>query len=47
MELIINKVATCGCEILKESKIVAWSVDRAWAEVIKKALEEYLGKEGK
>jgi hypothetical protein len=39
MELIINQIATCGCEILKDNQVVAWSVDRAWAEIVKKALE--------
>ena len=38
MEFLINQVATCGCELLnQEKKIIGWSVDKVWAEIIKKA----------
>ena len=42
MEIIVNQVATC--EILKDNQVVSWSIDREWAEIIKKALESYFGK---
>ena len=45
MELIINQIATCGCEILNENnQVIGWSVDHSWAEIMKQALESYLGK---
>jgi hypothetical protein len=48
MELTIRQVATCGCEITNEkNEIVAWSIDKVWAEIIAQALALYLGKEEK
>lgn len=39
MKYEIEQVATCGCEIKRDGKVVAWSVDTYWAALIKEALK--------
>ena len=47
MNYKIKQIATCGCEILNnKNEIIAWSINKIWAEKIKSALEKD-EKEGK
>jgi len=30
-EFDYRRTGTCGCEIVRDEKVIAWSVDEAWA----------------